>query len=274
MSYFGYLLSFFIFFEVYIILKYFNSKEHFSEVFRFVKVYNMTYISYGFLLQSINIIKQYFFNETLPILSSDRRFIDISFYFAFFDIDSELANTLLITSKTDFFLKNEYKDLFIKYYYYNFSEILPIENVTNNSYIISKSENGFKSIIIESFEILRNLFIQYFYEGEHEKIKTNSSELINDEKWYLLNELLINLIRPWYEKIISIMNSSFYSVSDNLQVVYISLFTLIIIVYTLMYLIVWKSYEEKLHILLKKSVDLINLIPKEIKNIIVSKLND
>jgi hypothetical protein len=234
----------------------------------------MTYISYGFLLQSINIIKQYFFNETLPILSSDRRFIDISFYFAFFDIDSELANTLLITSKTDCFLKNEYKDLFIKYYYYNFSEILQIENVTNNSYIISKSENGFKSIIIESFEILRNLFIQYFYEGEHEKIKTNSSELINDEKWYLLNELLINLIRPWYEKIISIMNSSFYSVSDNLQVVYISLFTLIIIVFTLMYLIVWKSYEERLHILLKKSFDLINLIPKEIKNIIVSKLNE
>ena len=89
-----------------------------------------------------------------------------------------------------------------------------------------------------------------------------------------MNELLINLIRPWYKSIISIMTSCFYSVTDNLQVVYISLFTLIIIVYTLMYLIVWKSYEEKLHILLKKSVDLINLIPKEIKNIIVSKLNE
>ena len=274
MSYFGYLLSFFIFFETYIILKYFNSKEHFSEVFKFVEVYNMTYISYGFLLQGINVIKQYFFNETLPILSPDRSFINISFYFTFFGIDDELANTLLITSKTDCFLKNEYRDLFIKYYYNNFSEIIQIENLTNNSYLLSKSENGFKYTIIESFEILRNLFIQYFYEGEHEKIKTNSSELINDDKWYLLNELLINLIRPWYEKIISIMNSSFYSVSDNLQVVYISLFTLIIIVFTLMYLIVWKSYEERLHILLKKSFDLINLIPKEIKNIIVSKLNE
>jgi hypothetical protein len=131
MSYFGYLLSFFIFFEIYIILKYFNSKEHFSEVFKFVKVYNMTYISYGFLLQGINVIKQYFFNETLPILSSDRRFIDNYFYFAFFDIDDELANTLLITSKTDCFLKNEYRDLFIKYYYNNFSEIIQIENLTN-----------------------------------------------------------------------------------------------------------------------------------------------
>lgn len=274
MSYFGYLISFFIFFEVYIILKYFNSKEHFSEVFKFVKVYNMTYISHGFLLESINVIKQYFFNDTLPLFGSYRKDINNSFYHTFFTIESELANALLITSKTDCFLKNEYRDLFIEYFYRNFSEIIQKENIINNSYILDKIDEGFKSTIMESFEILRNLYIQYFYEGEYDKPRTNSSELINDNKWYLLNELLINLIRPWYQNIISIMNSCFYSVSDNLQVVYISIFTLIIIVFTLMYLIVWKSYEERLHIVLKKSFDLINLIPKEIKNIIVSKLNE
>ena len=273
MSYFGYLISFFIFFEIYIIAKYFNSKEHFSEVFRFVKVYNMTYISYGCFLESINIIKQYFFNDTLPILGPNRK-PNNTFYHTFHNIEGELSNALLVTSKTDCFLKNEYRDLFILYFYYNYSDIIQNDYIKNNSYYLNKLENGFKLTIIESYEILRNLYIQYFYEGEHQKVRTNSSELINDEKWYLLNELLIYLIRPWYENILSIMSSSFFSISDNLQVVYISLFTLIIIVFTLMYLIVWKSYEERLHILLKKSFDLINLIPKEIKNIIVSKLNE
>jgi hypothetical protein len=37
---------------------------------------------------------------------------------------------------------------------------------------------------------------------------------------------------------------------------------------------VWKSYEENLKDLLKTSVDLINLIPEEIKHQIVQKLNE
>lgn len=42
----------------------------------------------------------------------------------------------------------------------------------------------------------------------------------------------------------------------------------------LLYCLVWKSYEENLKDLLKTSVDLINLIPEEIKHQIVQKLNE
>jgi hypothetical protein len=38
--------------------------------------------------------------------------------------------------------------------------------------------------------------------------------------------------------------------------------------------LVWKSYEERLKSLLKTSVDLIKLIPEEIKREIVKKLNE
>ena len=62
--------------------------------------------------------------------------------------------------------------------------------------------------------------------------------------------------------------------TSNIQAIYIIIFVLFIIIATLNYCIIWKSYEEKLHNLLKKSFDLINLIPKEIKFIIVSKLNE
>jgi hypothetical protein len=41
-----------------------------------------------------------------------------------------------------------------------------------------------------------------------------------------------------------------------------------------MYCLVWKSYEEQLKELLKTSVDLINLIPEEIKYQIVQRINE
>ena len=42
----------------------------------------------------------------------------------------------------------------------------------------------------------------------------------------------------------------------------------------ILYCIVWRSYEESLKVLLKISFDLINLIPEEIKYLIVTKLNE
>ena len=38
--------------------------------------------------------------------------------------------------------------------------------------------------------------------------------------------------------------------------------------------IIWRINEEKLNLLLKESANLINLIPQEIKNIIIEKLNE
>ena len=40
------------------------------------------------------------------------------------------------------------------------------------------------------------------------------------------------------------------------------------------YFIIWKKYEESLSILLEKSIDLIQLMPEEIKNVIVRKFNE
>ena len=49
---------------------------------------------------------------------------------------------------------------------------------------------------------------------------------------------------------------------------------LLLLFVILLYCLVWKSYEENLKQLLKTSVDLINLIPEEIKYQIVQKLNE
>ena len=86
--------------------------------------------------------------------------------------------------------------------------------------------------------------------------------------------MLIHLIRPWYKSINELINKLFFSYVDGIMVVQISIFIIIIGLVTLNFWIIWKKYENQYIDLIKKSFELINLIPEEIKNIIVSKLNE
>ena len=71
-----------------------------------------------------------------------------------------------------------------------------------------------------------------------------------------------------------IMANSFNDYESESLLYYTIFFISLIILTILAYFIVWKIYEEKLKLLLKGSVDLINLIPQEIKSIIAEKLNE
>ena len=67
---------------------------------------------------------------------------------------------------------------------------------------------------------------------------------------------------------------SFNEYKSDSNLIYIVIFICLIFLIVFYYLIVWKLIEQKLEIILKNSIDLINLIPQEIKNIIVEKLNE
>ena len=271
MLYFGQLLVVLILFEIYNIIKYFYIGNYLSQIHKFNDIYATTQISHEYIVIRINIIKQYFFNNSLSSFNLEDKYINLSFYNSFHDLSLKFTETILKTSKTDSFLKDEYIELFKEYLYRNFSDCIKNKNIINDTKYADKILNGFKPIKIEVFELLRSLFIQYFYDN---KTHSNISELINNEKWYDVHEILVNIIQPWYKYIIEQMISSFYSSLDNILTINISFFILTIVLNTIVYCIIWKSYEEKLHNLLKKSFELINLIPKEIKCIIVSKMNE
>ena len=265
----GQLILFLTLYEIYMILKFININQYFSEVYECNLLSNTTQLSEILILKRINTIKQYFFNKSLPLFNLNLRINNLTFTNSFFHLSGQFSESILSTSTINNFLKKDYLDLFKLYLYQDFSRILDIKN---NSFLEFKTRNGFKPLAMEIFENLRCLFIQYALEQEKNQGQLNL--LINDEKWFDIHLLLINFIRKWNEKIINEMNNSFYSVADNLQIIYLSIFIVIIILITLLYCIIWKSYEENMHNLLKKSYDLINLIPKEIKSIIVSKLNE
>jgi hypothetical protein len=72
-----------------------------------------------------------------------------------------------------------------------------------------------------------------------------------------------DLITSYYSEYVS------KSVNSNLFI-----FIILLIIISLYYWIAWKHYEEQLIDSIQKSFDLINLIPEEIKNIIINKLNE
>ena len=266
------LIVFFIIYELYLILKFVNYKKYFSEINKFNNVFNSTNLSHIYVVIRINSFKQFLFNNTLPMFYLNNELNSYNFNNTFYHLSTQMALAIYETSKVDNFLKNEYKSLYKENLYNDFSKFIDAYNIKNNSYFQEKIQNGYKSVVMEIFEILRCLNIQY-------KLKYNIDDnitisLVNNQKWYEVHQLLVNIIKEWNKKIMDNLNSSFYSVTDNLQVIYLSFSIVIIIFITLAYCIIWKSYEERSHNALKKSYDLINLIPKEIKSIIVSKLNE
>ena len=87
--------------------------------------------------------------------------------------------------------------------------------------------------------------------------------------------LIHYIMRNWYDGALTLIINSFFEYQNYSKLGYNITFYCLIIIVILYYSIIWKTYEEKLHILLLKgSADLINLIPQEIKNIIIQKLNE
>ena len=81
-------------------------------------------------------------------------------------------------------------------------------------------------------------------------------------------------MKIWYKNIIKMMIGFFDEYINDTNINYIILFICFIVVSILFYFIIWRIYQQRLNSLLKGSFDLINLIPQEIKELIIEKLNE
>ena len=139
-------------------------------------------------------------------------------------------------------------------------------------------KKGIKPVESQIFEIIKSLSIKYC-----ENVKSNIEDISSDEMSKILNDdynlfnlnfLMQYIVRPWYQGTLKLMIISFSNFQSSSKFIYIILFICLMVLVILYYCIIWKSYEKKMGILLKESVNLINLIPQEIKNLIIEKLNE
>ena len=278
MSYFIQLAIFYGIINIIIFLEYINSTNFCSKIHNYIQIYNSTYFSEIYLVTRINIIKQYFYNETIANYGFEEQMVKYNYLYAFLFISQEIEPTLRETSKTSSFLKDEYKSYFKEYFFSNLSELFKDEILDDNNKELSEGisgyfDYGFVSVNYRIFELLKYLSIKYFMDDKR-TINNNIHELINHNFWLEIHKLLLVITRHWYDKIIELISYYYISYTDDKLSSYIILYIVLIIVISLYYWIAWKKYEGEFIDSIQKSFDLINLIPEEIKNIIINKLNE
>ena len=146
------------------------------------------------------------------------------------------------------------------------------------SYRIQNYVNfGIKPLKTRVYETIRYYILNYCASDElFNKEYDGISYILKlmDYKFIDLTNIVKTVVRIWYNGVSNLLMESFYEIQSRSKFIYSILFICFIIILILYYSIIWKTNEEKLNGLLKESAALINLIPQEIKNIIIEKLNE
>ena len=269
-SYYIQLTIFFVIFNIIMIFKYLNTRMYYYNINSYIKIYNSTRFSETYLMTRIDITKQFLEDPSITNYEYNGYKNIYIFIYQFLTLGNQIADTINEMSKTKSFLRDEYRDDFIEYFYHDFAELINNKNLDMGEY----SKYGFKMVTSEIFEMLRFLFIKYFIDNERDANNKNISNLINDKKFMYLDVTIKMFFRPWYEKLVNLIDSYFNSYVDYENNFFVLLFIFMLILICIFYFIIWKQYEEEFINKIEKSFDLINLIPEEIKSIIVTKLNE
>jgi len=258
--------------EIYFIFKYIYSMNNFDSINKFIDVYNITEFTDSDIISTIDVFKSFLYNDSIPIYEVDSK---QHYIISFYEISNYLEKTMIETSKTECFLKDKYKLKFIEYLYGDFSEL--VKNNINVEEFSEQIKNGFRPILSEIYEIIRYFGFQYLSkENYYNNLKTDSSiyVLLNDEYWIDLNNIVKYILRNWFNNIEKIMYELFGDYISKAKVVHTIIFVVLQCFLLLYYIIAWRRYFITVKVLIKKSQELINLIPEEIKYIMVEKINE
>ena len=274
---------FLIFCNAYMVFKFCYTYQNIQNISKFTDVFDIMHTTHTNIILSIDVLKSFLFNNSIPIFNQvEEEEILRQFLNEFYNESNSFEETILATSKSDSFLDKDFKYKFYEYLYDDYSEL--VKNNINDSDIIEKYGH-FNPILNRLFENLKFMSLKYLNYGYKEKRQeeilrnenaTNGypSEIICDNKWIEINELTTIYIRFWFKNILELMTTCLDDYVNQMKLIHITIFIVLVVFVCLAYCIVWKSYENKLRILLKRSFNLINLIPEEIKYMIVSKLNE
>jgi len=258
------LVIFFLVFLFYMSFKFGYFMLNIQSMSNFIDVYNITQNCQTNTLYTVDVIKSYLFDSQLQILDGIEN-PDI-FTKTYKSISDKLEQMIIETSRTPSFLEGEYQSKFRQYLNADFSEIISKQIEEYKSYYTE----GFKKSIMRQYDILKYISLRRLtYDINQETLN-----LLNETEWVELNNLVENIIRPWFIGLVQTLNNRFEDFFNGTRLVQISVFISLLVVIILVYFIMWRNYEESLKSLLKVSFDLINLIPEEIKYLIVLKINE
>ena len=271
------IIMFILFLMVFVvssIILYCDFRNRMNQINDFIILFGKLNVAQKELILSLDIFKSYLFNKSIPILNENNT--QPYFVKSFTDISERFEQLFIYSSQTRSFLNDEDYDKYKQYLYRDISDLLEKGFYERNA---DKYKLTFEKGIILSqyklFENIRSLFLKYNI-NNNTRNDENIAILLeeNDSTWHMINYSVQSLIRYWYDGVIKLMTEALYHYQDKSKMFYIIFFICLIIIDLLAYMFLWRYYEQKLYLLLKRSIDLINLLPQEIKNIIIEKLNE
>jgi hypothetical protein len=239
---------------------------------KFLDVYSITEYTDSDIISNIDVVKSFLYNISIPINDKDsvEPFINV-----FYDISDYIEKTIIETSKTKSFLKENYRRDFVNYLYTDFSEL--IKEDINLTQFADELKHGFRPILSDIYEIIRYFGFLYlsnetYYNGT--RLENTICSLINHENWIYLNSMVKNILRNFFLEVEDILFSIFQNYIKKAKVVHTIIFIVLQCLLLIYYIIIWRRYYITVKIMIKKSQKLINLIPEEIKYIMVEKINE
>ena len=171
----------------------------------------------------------------------------------------------------------KYLETFEKYYLGDFHEFLDKDYYEANKARIYKYVlYGIKPVVEWLLGVIKYYSVKYCIINDPRVYVDIPSQLLREQEFkvYNIDIMTETFNKKWYEGIIKFMMEAYYDYHRKGKMIYIIFFICLAIIVVLYYSFIWKIYEERLNILLKRSANLINLIPQEIKSIIIEKLNE
>ncbi len=259
-----YIALFFASIQIYMTFKFFYVKNIMSNIKSFIIVYNISHYCESDTILKTNVYKSFFYNYSIPILNSSET--EDIFYEQTNDFNTETEKLFKFSYETKSFLKGKYIREFATKMAIDISDIL--NEISDDYSMIVK--NGFSCVFARFIEMHKFVAVSYIIE----KKNLTEPNFCYKPKFKEINKILINVMRPFFNYMNKVLKECLSDYKSNVDLIIDTSFIVLITFILIIYLLVWKSYEENLKNLLKTSVDLIKLIPDEIKKEIVKKLNE
>jgi hypothetical protein len=257
--------------EIYFIFKYVYSMDNFKNMNKFLDVFSITEHTDSDIISNIDVVKSFLYNSSIPINEEDsvEPFINV-----FYDISDYIEKTIIETSKTKSFLKKNYRKDFVGALNSDFSKL--IKKDIDITQFEDDLKHGFRPILSDIYEIIRYFgFLYLSNETYYNDARVNTTcSLINHENWIYLNSMVKNILRYFFQEIEDMLYNTFQNYIKKAKVVHTIIFIVLQCLLLIYYIIIWRRYYITVKIMIKKSQELINLIPEEIKYIMVEKINE
>ena len=259
----GILISITIF-QGYFIFKYYYCHVNLKKIKNFSTIHNITRYSEHDIILNFNIIKSYFFDKNILILNENFNEQMIGNYLCE-NISNSFEEFIRITYNKMEYLNSNYIKSFYDLLNNNIT-YLNTGNFTDDKFLQTMI-NGMNSLILRYNYLL---FINSLY---------NINELINYDynknMEYAEASLMIRyVIRPWFVEVHHNLEKYFKDYHNNINIVETTTFIIFLLFAIILYSLVWKNIEYQMENYLKSAIELINLIPEEMKLQILLKLNE